>query len=333
MCSFKTISRLSTFKGIKIVADSVATCENELKEKIASSAGFRETLLTKQGCTKDQSQSAEVEEKWIDAITGILCGLEIETSCQVQAGRQKRSPRSANLEYDGQLNVTSKKSSAVVSQSSNSEDNSGDNSGDKTEDNTGGKDNHAVTEDQQETLEDFTVTDLVEALNAAKTDDERNNGSEEETSTFFEFVVDECHIEVENEDTKETNEEIDTENVKTIEVNIPDEEETEDKENDEEVNVSREQIDELEKLIEEQNTKNEDLAPQIELLDENYLKLEDQMEDISSRQKKSQLLAMMQQSRSSVEIFNLKKQIEEMASQFYNGMAQTLNLFTPKKSP
>jgi len=140
--------------------------------------------------------------------------------------------------------------------------------------------------------------DLVEALNAAKTDEESNH--ESESSTFFELVVDECDIEVENEDTKETNEEIDTENVETIEANILDDEETEDKENDEEVNVSSEQIEELEKLIEEQKTKNENVASQIELLDENYLKLEDQIEDISSRQKKSQLLAIMQQSRSAI---------------------------------
>ena len=126
--------------------------------------------------------------------------------------------------------------------------------------------------------------------------------------------------------------EIDTENVETIEANISVAGEIEDNETDEEVSVSNEKIEELEKLVEEQKIKNEDLASQIELLEENYVKLEVQMEDISSRQKKSQLLAMMQQSRSSVEIFNLKKQIKEMGSQFYNGMAQTLTLFTPNKS-
>ena len=114
-CSFKTTSKLSIFKGIKIVADSVSTCEDELKEKIASSGGFRKTLLTKQGCRKDKTHSPDEEEKWIDVITGAVCGLEVETFCEDQTERRKRSPRSANSEYDGQLNVTSKKSFAVVS--------------------------------------------------------------------------------------------------------------------------------------------------------------------------------------------------------------------------
>ena len=70
---------------------------------------------------------------------------------------------------------------------------------------------------------------------------------------------------------------------------------------------------------------------QIELLDENYEKLEGEIEDVSSKQKKSRLLGMMQQSRSSVKIFNLKKQME-LASQFHDGMAQTLTLLTPQKS-
>ena len=144
-------------------------------------------------------------------------------------------------------------------------------------------------------------------------------------------------IEVENEDVKETTEEVDTENVETVDTNVPEEEEeTEDNETGEEAEeedaIRNEKIVELEKLVQELKTENDALDSQIELLEENYEKLEGEIEDVSSKQKKSRILGLMQQSRSSVEIFNLKKQMEQLASQFYNGMAQTLTLLTPQKS-
>ena len=380
-CKFKTTSKVSTFKGIKVIADSVETCEDELNQKVSSSAAFKETLLTKQGCKKVETPSGDSSEddevKWVDANTGAVCELEVEASCEENTSRRRRSSRSANSEFEGELNVTSKKSSAVVEESSDndSEDSNGDgtddgsdagsenntgsntdgNNDDDTEDNTDNntedntEDNETASEDQEEKLEDFTVADIVEAINAVNTEEAENKdesednsegNTEEKPTAFFEIAIEEDEIEVENEEVKETTEEVDTENVETVDTNIPEEEEeTEDNETGEEVeeeaeeeNASSEKIEELEKLVQELKTENEALDSQIELLEENYEKLEGEIEDVSSKQKKSRLLGMMQQSRSSVEIFNLKKQMEQLASQFYNGMAQTLTLLSPQKS-
>ena len=383
-CKFKTTSKVSTFKGINIISDSIETCEAELNKKIASSVAFKETLLKKQGCVKQESRTEEssedTEEKWVDGKTGAVCAVDIEVSCAEKTDRRKRSSRSANSEYDGELNVTSKKSVAVVEESAedssegdntdagntdtsdenNADDGSDDsnnnniedNTEEETEDNT--EDKNTSTEEQADQLEDFTVTDIVEAFNAAakeeeekEAEDQSEDNSEdqtEENTSYFELVVEEDNIAVENEEVLETTEEVDTENVETVETNVPEEEpeeettegeETEDEnaegETTEDVD-SNEKIEELENLVQELKTKNEALDNQIELLEENYQKLEGEIEDVSSKQRKSQLVSIMQQSQSSMEIFNLKKQMEEMASQFYNGMAQTLTLFSPTKT-
>ena len=364
-CKFKTTSKVSTFKGIKIISDSIQTCEDQLKKNVASSVAFKETLLKKQGCKKDEPQSEESSEKWVDAKTGAVCELEIKASCEEKTARRKRSSRSANSEYSGQLNVTSKKSVAVVEQPANSGGDAGDstgtgsggntggNTGSNTGGNTGGNtDNNTVgntdsntggntpTEEQEEKLEDFTATDIVQALNAAVTEKAEEQSKDNSADKPFELVVEENDIEVKNEDVKETTEEVDTENVETVKTAIPEKEDkAEEKPAEKETpapvpekDESKEKIEALEKLVQELKTENDNLETQIKLLDENYEKLEGEIDAVSSKQRKTQLLSIMQQSQSSMEIFNMKKQIEEMASQFYNGMAQTLTMFSPTKN-
>ena len=189
-------------------------------------------------------------------------------------------------------------------------------------------------------MEDFTATDIVQALNAAVTEKAEEQSKDNSADKPFELVVEENDIEVKNEDVKETTEEVDTENVETVKTAIPEKEDkAEEKPAEKETpapvpekDESKEKIEALEKLVQELKTENDNLETQIKLLDENYEKLEGEIDAVSSKQRKTQLLSIMQQSQSSMEIFNMKKQIEEMASQFYNGMAQTLTMFSPSKN-